>query len=429
MAERRRRAPRPEERGRLTGLRGRVSPALRRAGQWLRTLPGAAWLAALVARITPTGRIVLGWGAVALVAGWFLGWVEVLVMGVMAVVAVAVGLLLSLGRSALTGVIEVSPPRVTVGVTAGGRIVVRNPGTRPSLPARVSLRVARGGAAFAVPGLGAGDEREELFVVPTSRRGVIDVGPLSAVRGDPLGLVRREAVLARAVPLYVHPRTVMLENAGTGFLRDLEGRATKDLSNSDIAFHTLRDYVPGDDRRFVHWRTSARTGKLMVRQFIDTRRSHVAVLLDGEARHYRDDDDFELAVSVAASLALRAMRDGLDLTVVAGGVAMATTTSAVVLDGFCRPQRGDRRADLAAATRTCLTRAGDVSTALLVTGGRAAPADLRNAASRLPADVTVLAVQCERGRTAAAQQVAGMAVLAVDELDGLARVLRVGVPA
>src|SRR5699024_7558402 len=87
-----------------------------------------------------------------------------------------------------------------------------------------------------------------------------------------------------------------------------------DLSSSDIAFHALRDYAPGDDRRHVHWRTTARTGKLMVRQFEETRRSHVVVALDNLAEHYASDDEIELAVSAAASIAAQTCRKEMQLT-------------------------------------------------------------------------------------------------------------------
>ena len=65
---------------------------------------------------------------------------------------------------------------------------------------------------------------------------------------------------------------------------------------SDLAFHALRDYQPGDDRRYIHWRSSAKAGRFLVRQFLDTRRSHVAVVVDSEAANYTDPDEFELAI-------------------------------------------------------------------------------------------------------------------------------------
>ena len=71
----------------------------------------------------------------------------------------------------------------------------------------------------------------------------------------------------------MHPLLVSLAGASSGLLRDLEGQATRDLSDSDLSFHALRDYVAGDDRRYIHWRTTARRGSLMVKQFEDTRRT------------------------------------------------------------------------------------------------------------------------------------------------------------
>ena len=81
---------------------------------------------------------------------------------------------------------------------------------------------------------------------------------------------------------------------------------------SDLAFHALREYVPGDDLRHVHWRSSAKAGELLVRQYHETRRGHVTVLLDDRRSSYPRLGDFELAVSVAASIALRAVRDDFD---------------------------------------------------------------------------------------------------------------------
>src|SRR5690625_5413082 len=156
--------------------------------------------------------------------------------------------------------------------------------------------------------LPAGESHEELFAVPTRRRAVLVVGPVRSVRDDPLSLMRRQVTGARPQELFGHPRTVRLDEAASGFLRDLEGTPSSDLSSSDIAFHALRDYAPGDDRRHVHWRTTARTGKLMVRQFEETRRSHVVVALDDLAEHYASDEEFELAVSAAASIAAQTLK-------------------------------------------------------------------------------------------------------------------------
>src|SRR5690606_26407538 len=123
-------------------------------------------------------------------------------------------------------------------------------------------------------------------------------------------------VLADSELLYVHPRTVRIESTAAGLVRDLEGKTVKKLSDNDVAFHALREYVPGDDRRYIHWKSTARTGTLMVRQFEETRRSHMLVALSTRLDDYASDEEFEAAVSVAASLGVQTLSEGHALTAV-----------------------------------------------------------------------------------------------------------------
>ncbi len=166
------------------------------------------------------------------------------------------------------------------------------------------------------------------------------IGPVTTVLGDPFGLARRTLNASRTIELFVHPQVVPLPSLDAGLVRDLEGRPTNDPSVSDLDFHTLREYVPGDDRRHIHWQSSARmstaagTTTLMMKGYTDTRRSHLGVLFDAREGAYGDDDDFETAVTAAASVAVRALRDDIDVTVVAGahavdraGVARTSTAS------------------------------------------------------------------------------------------------------
>jgi uncharacterized protein (DUF58 family) len=113
-----------------------------------------------------------------------------------------------------------------------------------------------------------------------------------------------------------------------GVLRDLEGRTTNDTSLSDLAFQALREYVPGDDQRHIHWGATATRSSLsgstslMVRQFLDTRRTHAGIILDASRGAYADDGEFEVAVQVAASLAQRAVRDKVDLSQASGSLVL-----------------------------------------------------------------------------------------------------------
>ncbi len=154
-----------------------------------------------------------------------------------------------------------------------GRMLVTNSGQRNLPPSRMELPVGAGLAEFQLPAMKPKEEHEELFCRPDEpacghRRRTRGVGARRL-----LGLLRRGIRWTDPVDLFVHPRTVRIAPSAAGLVRDLEGQVSKKITNNDIAFHALRPYVPGDDRRYVHWRTSARIGQLMVRQFEETRRS------------------------------------------------------------------------------------------------------------------------------------------------------------
>ncbi|HBY22957.1 MAG TPA: DUF58 domain-containing protein, partial [Propionibacteriaceae bacterium] len=116
-----------------------------------------------------------------------------------------------------------------------------------------------------------------------------------------------------------------------GFQSDVEGVTTARLSSSDVSFHALREYSPGDDRRHVHWPTTARTGKLTVRQFEETRRSHHTIFLDTSAAAWTS-DEFELGVSVTASLALTGLNANRKVSVATSSEWISTASPLRVLD-------------------------------------------------------------------------------------------------
>ncbi|WP_298456543.1 DUF58 domain-containing protein [uncultured Cellulomonas sp.] len=374
--------------------------------------------------VSVLGRVV---GVVALAAcagGWWLGWVELATAGVVLLVVLLGAGVMSLGRSTYAVSLDLSGDRVRVGDRAIGRIAVRNTSRRRLLPALVELPVGRGSADFPLPSLGPGAEHEEVFAVPTSRRGVVVVGPVRSVRGDPWGLVRRRLAWTDPVDLYVHPEVVSLPAGGHGRLRDLEGRSTRELSDSDLSFHTLRDYVPGDDRRHIHWKSSARLGELLVRQFEDTRRSHTAVALSLDPADYADTDELELAVSVTASLGLSALRDASEVTVLGGDGALRTGTPGRLLDDCARLEPGPDRPgarDLATWVATAVPHA---SVVVLVTGSTADAAQLRTYAARLPAGAAAVVVACDAAGPVAVRADGALTLVRLPALADLPRVLR-----
>lgn len=158
-----------------------------------------------------------------------------------------------------------------------------------------------------MPALAAGESSSLRYPLDTTRRGIIETGPLLVRRSDLLGLVTAEASMSDRLSVAVRPRRVQIRSLPTGQLRDLEG-PTREVSQGTATFHQLRDYVAGDDLRLVHWRSTARTGQLMVKQMVDTSRPQLVVVLDNRTS-VATDEDFEVMVEVAHSVLHAAEQD------------------------------------------------------------------------------------------------------------------------
>jgi uncharacterized protein (DUF58 family) len=288
----------------------------------------------------------------------------------------------------------------------------------------VELPVGGAGAELAVPSLAPGARHEELFAVPTDRRAVVVVGPVRSWRGDPLGLARRTVRWTAPVDLYVHPRVVALAGPGAGLLRDLEGQTARDLSDTDLSFHALRDYVAGDDRRYIHWRTTARRGTLMVKQFEDTRRTPTVIALADQTADYAGQDDLELAVGVVASLAVQAIRDQREVAVLAGPGRMRVVAPPLLLDDCSALTVQDAGAGVHVLGRRVAREVPDASLAILVTGSVPDEDDLRLGARHVPAGARVLVVRCAPGAGLAVRTRAQLTLATVGLLDDLPRLLR-----
>ena len=402
---------------RLLDLTGdRIRPLAERSEPvWRPVLRTIAWVSAL------------GWTVFVLgLLAWFLAsryeWSELAMIAVACLVLFLACVALAVGHAKVEIRTDVDPTRVTVGDPATGRIEVRNLSGRGMLPLLVELPVGRSAARFTLPSLGSGKSHEELFVVPTERRGVIQVGPATTVHGDPLGLVRRTMEWTEQTELFVHPMTTSLEQLGAGLLRDLEGQVTPDLSMSDLAFHALREYQPGDDRRYIHWRSTAKHGRLLVRQFLDTRRSHLAIVVDTSPEVYTGEDEaVELAISCAASLAVRSILDEQDTTVVCHDQRISRSTAPLTLDTFARAGVGP--IDVFAACGDASNLAPDASVAILVTGSHRPFIQVQRALAQFEVEVIKVALVIDPDAQVGVRSAGGLTILTVRELADLRRVL------
>ncbi|MEU7744004.1 DUF58 domain-containing protein [Nonomuraea sp. NPDC049158] len=265
----------------------------------------------------------LGWGTLAgcvilYAAGLALGYPEPVVLATGGVLALAAALVWTAPRPRLEVHREVTPLKVPRGDAAVAVLHVRNLGRRGLSGLRAQDRIGTAEHTVDLPRLPRNAARTVSYPLPTGVRGEIPVGPLLLVRADPFGLTRRIRRYGETATLLVRPRTVALPVPPSGKAHHLEGPTSDNAPSGTVTFHTLREYVVGDDLRHVHWKSSARTGTLMVRQLIDASLPTTTVVLDTR-------DLTELAVDAAASAAVAAARSGFPVRVLTGDGPLADT--------------------------------------------------------------------------------------------------------
>ncbi|MBX6388020.1 MAG: DUF58 domain-containing protein [Frankia sp.] len=322
-------------------------------------------------------------------------------------------------RPRLRATLRVVPTRVARDEPAALLLTIHNPGRRRSRPVRLEVPWARigagaavgtpagatdgsgdagqaggtdgagrgggggaGGAAAAVESgvivldvrrIAGGAEREIEISLDTSRRGVVAFDTVVLRRADPFGLVVTTTRLAAGGVLRVRPRFQPVGAPPPAPARDPDGR-TADGAPGGVIFHGIREYVGGEDLRFVHWPSSARTGTLMVREHVEPSEPAATVVLDARPDAYPPGAAgaaaFEEAVDITASVVLGCVRESL-------GVVLLTTSGARRAGRGRAPDTEALLDDLAgvaldpAGTLELLGTLGrgGVGTLVLVTGG------------------------------------------------------------
>lgn len=386
--------------------------------------------------VTPLGWTMVGLVPLGFVFGYGFGLLELVVAAWAGTGLLVIAAVYLIGRTSLQVTLALPQSRTVVGESVVGELVVSNPGRLRALGITLEVPVGNGLAEIAVPAIGPHSTSEQAFSVPATRRGVVTVGPVRTVRADPLGLVRREHIWTAASELFVHPRTIGIPSMSTGFVRDLEGHPTRDLTTSDISFHALREYTPGDERRYIHWKSSAKTGTYMVRTFEQTKRSHLVIALSLASVDYASDDEFEMAVSVAGSLGARAIRDTRDVTVIVSEStpdfakrkvfavrSLSTLSRNRLLDELALVEHTEAALPLVDVSRVAGGRVPGVSVAFIICGSGTSAADLRAASTKFPLGVEVVAVVCDPETIPGLRQVSGLSVLTIGYLEDLNRSL------
>jgi uncharacterized protein (DUF58 family) len=277
---------------------------------------------------------------------------------------------------------------------------IRNDTRHRSGRATVIDRCDESEIEVAIEPVAAGDVTDITSPINTRRRGVFELGPLDIRKVDPFSLAigswRDQNSAARPQRVTIHPKVYDLSGPqGESRVVENESIVRRAATDPMSGFVSMREYVPGDDPRLIHWPTTARTGSLMIREHVEVRRPEFTVVVDtGSA--ISTDDDFEEIVDVAASLSIHALRTGLDVVVrstdrLHPGVRSTLHTEGQVLDLLTKVSRAAERPPLAIAA--LFGHGLDHTSVLLVTGPN-------GPTSRMSARDHMLTIRVGRGAVA-----------------------------
>lgn len=164
---------------------------------------------------------------------------------------------------------------------------------------------------FSAPPVEANSKQTLPVPVTFPRRGLYELGPAELQTFDPLGFLSFTRRFEERTEAVVYPKVLDLPGLPLRG-RSAEAEARGAFARRGDEFSGLREYRHGDDRRHIHWKSVARMGELIVREFAADSPLRHAVLLDLDRPGLRvSEAEVEDAVSAAASIL--AHLDGLDL--------------------------------------------------------------------------------------------------------------------
>lgn len=297
-------------------------------------------------------------------------WLFVIAAGVLGVV---VGSLFSRHRLADALVERTTPRRARVGDDVRLGLTVTNAGQRPLPLLRLEDDFdAFGSTSVLVERLKPGQRAHVELVRSADRRGVFTSGQVTLASGAPFGFLRSKRALVVEGQMTVVPRWVELRSfpilEPSSFPSDVLHERARTGAGEE--FLGVRDYRPGDPPRSVHWRSTARAGHLVVREFEEEVASRVALVLAGADTGTPPDSAFEVLASAAASIAIYALQTGHPVDLIRSAPddkveRIADPDRFGLLDWLARAEPID--AELPALAAASLERIGRRGTVVLLT--------------------------------------------------------------
>jgi uncharacterized protein (DUF58 family) len=271
--------------------------------------------------LTLRGRSFVSAGTACVLAAFLVGQADVLRLGLLVLGLPMLAAIWTMRcRYRLAHTREIVPPRTPVGQVAEVRLHVKNLSAWPTtvllLEDRLSYTLG-GRPRFVLDRVEPGGAREVTYPLRSDVRGRYALGPLSVRVADPFGLCELTRAFSVTDELIVTPVVHELPEIGLGGEWSGGGETrSKSVASAGEDDASTREYRYGDDLRKVHWKSTARTGELMVRREEQPWQSRSTLILDTRnVAHLGDGpgSSFEWAVSAAASIGIHLARAGHSL--------------------------------------------------------------------------------------------------------------------
>jgi uncharacterized protein (DUF58 family) len=161
--------------------------------------------------------------------------------------------------------------------------------------------------------LGSRSERSWLIRAPLVRRGHFRIEPLQIQTGDPFGFFEASASVGQGVSVVVYPRLepIPLWRIPAASLEGSHSAPERTLQTTPLAT-TVRPWAPGDSMNRIHWKSTARQGEILVKEFDLETTADAWIILDlqrGIQTGRGEESTVEAAIRVAASIADKALAE------------------------------------------------------------------------------------------------------------------------
>ncbi len=260
-------------------------------------------------RLTRTGSALLVGCVATLAFGLVTRYREFILLAVAGAILLAVAVIMP----AISSAIELSRFEVPKFVTRGtvAEIALRASADGVVPPLRIIDQLAGVHVPIELPQITARTSVEVRYQIQAVQRGVHQVGPVIEERMDPFGVAVRSTIHNVIDQIYVHPVIHPLNISTDGARERQRSNMRPRISDDPLAdFRALREYVPGDDPRLIHWVSTARTGQLVVKDHYELRRAMRMVVLETFEGSISP-QLFEEAVEIAASITVNAIENSI----------------------------------------------------------------------------------------------------------------------